>query len=139
MQHLPAHMIPTSWLFLDDFPLNSNGKIDRKQLPPLPLRTLQSNRKAAIQTSKNPNNLEDLLRQIYTSVLNVDIDEEQFHMSFIELGGTSLTAMTIVQLIRQRLFAEMEICLLFKNPSICALATALHSYQTHVQKIGKCT
>ncbi|CAF4640366.1 unnamed protein product, partial [Didymodactylos carnosus] len=30
---LPSHMIPSMFILMDKFPLNSNGKIDRKQLP----------------------------------------------------------------------------------------------------------
>ena len=29
---LPKYMIPTKWIKVEQFPLNSNGKIDKKEL-----------------------------------------------------------------------------------------------------------
>ena len=33
LAELPEYMIPNHYIFLDAFPLNANGKIDRKKLP----------------------------------------------------------------------------------------------------------
>ena len=30
--HLPPHMIPSIFMILEEFPLNANGKVDRKRL-----------------------------------------------------------------------------------------------------------
>lgn len=32
MHALPKYMVPTKWIFVEDFPLNANGKIDRLEL-----------------------------------------------------------------------------------------------------------
>ncbi len=126
MQRLPVHMVPSSWLLLESLPLNANNKIDRKQLPLVPLKTNKIRRKCIRQVSIDCNGyVEDVLSEIFSNALNVDVDSDQHHMSFIELGGSSLNAITMVNLIRERLYAEMQIDLLFKNPTILALANVL--------------
>lgn len=32
-QYLPNYMIPSHYIYMSEFPLTSNGKIDKKQLP----------------------------------------------------------------------------------------------------------
>ena len=130
VHNLPAHMVPSSWLLLDSLPLNSNDKIDRKQLPSIPLLSAKSNYKPVLQRTKSHIHYESMLSDIFSDSLNMEIGEDEYNKSFIELGGTSLSAMTIVKHIRKRLCATMEICFLFKNPTISELAMVLRSSST---------
>ena len=85
---LPHYMIPSQFIFLDEFPLNSSGKIDRKSL-----LTLANNN--AISNYLAPRNeLEEKLVQIWSEVLK--IDKIGINDNFFNIGGDSLNAIKIV-------------------------------------------
>ena len=84
----PSYMIPSSWIHLQEMPLLYNGKIDRRQLPP-PI-SLQPQDIVAPQTDT-----QRMVCHAYAHVLQKDqvgIDDD-----FFNLGGSSLTAMTLME------------------------------------------
>ncbi|CAF1459834.1 unnamed protein product, partial [Adineta steineri] len=121
--HLPPHMIPSMFIILDKFPLNSNGKIDRKQLP-LPQFSILTNSNQTDLILLAP--LEEHLQRIFSDAFhkespNVDI-------SFGQMGGTSLDAMRALWLIRQQICTKIDVGLLFVNPSVRQLARAIEPF-----------
>jgi amino acid adenylation domain-containing protein len=107
-QRLPDYMIPASFVFLDSFPLNGNGKIDRRALPQP--RTLSSE---IAGSEALADSIEARLRDIFCTVLGLNtigIDDD-----FFDLGGHSLTA--------AQLFAEINVCFNLDLP----LATLFHA------------
>jgi aryl carrier-like protein len=99
-------MVPVHFMELPEFPLTSNGKIDRKALPQ-PQQQTHTYRAPATET-------EQLLAGIWESVLNRDqigLDD-----NFFDIGGNSLKAMQVIS----RIFREHSIKLgirdLFSNP-----------------------
>ncbi len=62
---IPAYMIPAWFVFLDEFPLNSSGKIDRSALPP---PTAEAKASAA-EPDPPESELEAALGQLFASVL----------------------------------------------------------------------
>ncbi|CAF3893426.1 unnamed protein product, partial [Adineta steineri] len=86
--HLPPHMIPSFFVILDKLPLNQNGKVDRKQLPPpdFSLSTLLSSDK-----SDTPlNQLEKRIHTIWCQVLHCTEKHICTTASFFSIGGHSL-------------------------------------------------
>ncbi|CAF4131639.1 unnamed protein product, partial [Adineta steineri] len=117
--HLPPHMIPSFFIILDKLPLNQNGKIDRKLLPPrdFSLSTDSSN-------GDMPRNaLEQQLQDIFSRAFH--IESPCVEIPFGQLGGTSLGAILALALIRQQISNKVDIGLLFTNPSIRQLAIAM--------------
>ena len=129
--HLPPHMVPSFFIILDKLPLNANGKIDRKSFP---------TRQVFHAARTDPTNLLQLtplevrLRDIFTEVFRGEVSD--IDMAFGRLGGTSLDAMRIVHLIRQKVCSEMDVNLLFANPSIRQLAQAVEPLLSRHDDIG---
>ncbi|CAF1398930.1 unnamed protein product [Adineta steineri] len=99
--HLPPHMVPSIFIILDKLPLNTNGKIDRKLLP-----------------------LPDFLSS-GTGCDTFHVESPPIDVPFGQLGGTSLDTIHALTLIRQQVHTNIDIGLLFANPSIRQLAIAV--------------
>ena len=89
-ERLPSYMVPSTFVFLDAFPILSNGKIDRRALPP-PKQEL-SNLAKNFVSPRNP--AEKTLAGIWAEVLRVA--RVGIHDNFFELGGDSILGIQIV-------------------------------------------
>ncbi|MBR4388418.1 MAG: amino acid adenylation domain-containing protein [Prevotella sp.] len=91
-QRLPSYMIPQLWQRVERLPLNYNGKVDRKHLPPIVKRPHPV-------ITATCNDIEMRLLSLFRQVLNRDdIDVTD---SFFDMGGTSLSAMELVSRARE--------------------------------------
>ena len=84
-EKLPEYMIPSAFVFLDNFPLTPNGKINRKALPE---PDFQDNRTQKFIAPSNQTEIK--LAEIWQEVLN--IEKVGINDNFFELGGHSLLA-----------------------------------------------
>ncbi|CAF0774841.1 unnamed protein product [Adineta steineri] len=120
--HLPPHMVPSIFIILDKLPLNPNGKIDRKLLPPPDFSSSTDN----IDGNVAHTTLEKQLQDIFSEAFH--IESPRIEISFGQLGGTSLGAILALTLIRQKVSNKVHIGLLFTNPSIRQLAIAIEPF-----------
>ncbi|MEP5008251.1 amino acid adenylation domain-containing protein [Roseobacter sp.] len=108
---LPGYMIPASFVWLDVFPLNPNGKIDRARLPkPDAPKHVYSAPETQTETQ---------LQAIWAGVLaqdNISIDA-----NFFDLGGTSVSAMQIASRARSE-GLDLQPTMLFEHQTIRAQA-----------------
>ncbi len=112
---LPGYMLPYSYVFLDEIPLNTNGKLDRNGLPkPSP----QPHSRATHIAPRTP--IEAALAEIWQDLL--EVSEIGVHDDFFELGGHSLLATTLMGRIRSSLGLEIPIRVLFEIQTIAGLA-----------------
>ena len=118
--HLSPHMIPSIFIILDKLPLNANGKIDRKLLP-APEFSIMGNLNSNYQLPLTP--LEEHLSRIFSESFHNESPD--VNVSFGQMGGTSLDAMRALWLIRKEIYMKIYAALLFANPSIRQLASAI--------------
>eukprot|EP01112_Ceratiomyxa_fruticulosa_P015142 TRINITY_DN4420_c0_g2_i2.p1 TRINITY_DN4420_c0_g2~~TRINITY_DN4420_c0_g2_i2.p1 ORF type:complete len:1801 (-),score=375.35 TRINITY_DN4420_c0_g2_i2:187-5427(-) len=113
---LPQYMVPQVFVRMDEFPLNINGKADRKALAGLPP---PRSGPALIVGPSSP--VEATLIKFWQQALKSEapISTEQ---SFFELGGTSLDSILVVSLIRRELDPTFVVMSFFQNPTVKKLA-----------------
>ncbi|MGF9966588.1 amino acid adenylation domain-containing protein [Bacillus rhizoplanae] len=129
--HLPEYMVPSYFIKLDQIPLTSNGKIDRKAFPEPTGDILSENTYVAPH-----NELQKKLTEIWSEVLSVS--RVGIHDDFFELGGHSLKAITVVTKIRQQLDVEVPVKELFTSKTIEKLSEYIDMQDTfHFKSIEK--
>ncbi|HMS75862.1 non-ribosomal peptide synthetase [Gordonia sp. (in: high G+C Gram-positive bacteria)] len=116
---LAEYMIPSAWMTLDELPLNSAGKIDRKALPAHDPTLLQSAYVAP------EGHYENIVATIFADVLG--LDEVSATASFFDLGGNSLSAVRVVDRLRKEFNIDIGLAALFTDPSVRAVAALIES------------
>ncbi|MGB6183428.1 MAG: amino acid adenylation domain-containing protein, partial [Rhodococcus sp. (in: high G+C Gram-positive bacteria)] len=113
-QHLPSYMVPALVVVLDELPLSSNGKVDRKALPE-PVR-----RQSDVPSVAPRTDVERRIAETVADVLAVPVPG--VHDSFFEIGGNSLLATRVVARLSAELGVDIGIKDLFQAPSVARLA-----------------
>ncbi|WP_428231986.1 amino acid adenylation domain-containing protein [Flavobacterium sp.] len=113
-EHIPNYMIPGIMVELDEMPLTSNGKVNRKALPD-PVFS-RAHEYVAPGTA-----LEETLVAIWQDLLNAE--QVGVTDNFFELGGHSLLAVRLISAIKKALNVGVTITNVFSNPTISALAS----------------
>ncbi|QFS52513.1 non-ribosomal peptide synthetase [Nostoc sphaeroides] len=123
-ERLPEYMMPSTFVFLSNFPLTPNGKIDRHKLPQPDW--LRPDLQATYVAPRNQ--LEKIIATIWQDVLRVDkagIDD-----NFFELGGHSLLMIQIHKRLQDILKQDIFMLNMFKYPTISSLAGYLAEDKT---------
>lgn len=113
---LPPYMLPTGFVLLEKFPRNANGKIERRELPPLALGDHAESRNLRAPRSDTEKQLASIWKELLqVEALGIDDD-------FFDLGGQSLLAIRTVARIRDAFEVDLLLRNLFEHPTIEALA-----------------
>jgi len=112
---LPAYMVPVYYVHLFTFPLNTNGKIDRKLLPEVTFSTTYNYQEPTTATEKE-------LVQLWSEILHIDVEKISVNSSFFELGGHSLNAVNLMNRIRKQMESEVPLKEIFNHDTITSLS-----------------
>ena len=119
---VPAHMIPSAFVWLDALPLTANGKLDVKKLPP-PESVGDGPEELAPR-----NHEEQRIAEVWSRVLQRPV--VSVHEDFFTSGGHSLLALRMLTEIRAALGVEIPARRLFETPTIEGLATFVREHAT---------
>ncbi|MCX2479527.1 amino acid adenylation domain-containing protein [Pedobacter sp. MC2016-15] len=111
-EQLPDYMIPSAFVWMQDLPKTSSGKVDKKALP-APERK-RPELSVLYLAPKTPD--EKKIAAAWASVL--ELDTVGINDNFFELGGNSLLALKTVSLLRSAHHMELPITKLYQFPSI---------------------
>ena len=115
---IPDYMVPSAFVFIEQFPLTPNGKIDRKLLPS-PVEAPQQ----AKEYIEPKTETEKKLAAIWSDVLKIKqigTDED-----FFEIGGHSMIAVTLMVKIEKQLGTRLPLAVLFDHSNIHDMAELL--------------
>ncbi|MGO1121107.1 amino acid adenylation domain-containing protein [Rhodovibrionaceae bacterium A322] len=119
-RRLPEYMRPNSLVFLEDFPLNPAGKIDRKRLPAAEIPQQAEDKDTAAPASSGR---QQLICALFAEVLGLTAVSPD--ASFFDLGGQSLLAAQVVARLSKTLQQDVPLRLLFEAPTARGLEIAL--------------
>ncbi len=118
-EELPAYMVPAALIVLDALPLNANGKVDRRALPPPQWGATE------VRQEGEASQLEELVAGAFEAVLGVE--KVGLGDDFFDLGGHSLLAAQVMSRLREALGEEVPLRWLFEAPTAAGLAAKVET------------
>ncbi|EME89457.1 uncharacterized protein MYCFIDRAFT_213678 [Pseudocercospora fijiensis CIRAD86] len=123
---LPQYMIPGAYITLDEMPMTTTNKIDRRALRSIggqrkleDLASMQLQSKAA---QKGPStDMEKRIQQLWSQILGIEPSSIKSQSSFLRIGGDSISAMRLVAAARQA-GVSFTVADIFRNPRLSQLA-----------------
>ncbi|OBH97804.1 tryptophan 2,3-dioxygenase family protein [Mycobacterium sp. E2733] len=115
---LPDYMVPAEIVVLEEFPLTSSGKVDRRALP-APVVAVAPFRAPHTETQK-------IVAEVFAQVLNLDrvgLDDD-----FFALGGNSMIATRVSARLQVALGREVPVRYLFDASTVADLADHLDRF-----------
>lgn len=113
-QSLPEYMHPQHFVILDELPVLSNGKIDRKSLPD-----------PVVQETEffPPRNKTDVkLVKIWKEALGVTEVDVSSKVDYFKIGGNSLNATFMLLVVKQEFEITVSLIEFYKSPNIQSLS-----------------
>ncbi|QED47028.1 non-ribosomal peptide synthase/polyketide synthase [Cytobacillus dafuensis] len=122
--YLPKYMLPAHYIWLEEMPLSSNGKIDRKSLPNPKEHLFE-------RVFESPDTVTaKALAEIWTSLLG--IENVSMNDSFFDVGGYSLKATVLVAKIYKKWGIEVPLEWVFRYSTLRELSEKIDVLKTNI-------
>ena len=115
--NLPAYMVPSFFIQMDEFPKTPNGKTDFKNLP-VP--------EVSSEHVDAESELEESILEICSGI--VDFDDFGVTDNLYGVGFTSLTIMSLATEIYNRIGGEINVTAILQNPTVRNIAENIEGY-----------
>ncbi|WP_455430054.1 amino acid adenylation domain-containing protein [Nocardiopsis sinuspersici] len=118
-EQLPAYMVPSAFVYLDELPLTGNGKLNRRMLPLPEEDSGPALSEGALPRTKT----EALLATVWEEVLErgpIGVSDD-----FFGLGGHSLVAVKVAARVQQAFGIDLPVRVLFERPTVAGVAAEL--------------
>ena len=125
---LPSYLMPSSFLEMDNFPLTTNGKLDKKTFPDVEF----TSQKTYVAPSTT---LEKELCNIWQEVIG--LEKIGITDDFFKIGGNSILAIKLVSVIRSTLKKEVTVKQLFLHGTIRKLVEIITISKSESEYLGE--
>ncbi len=127
-ERLPYYMLPASIMILDELPLTSNGKVDRKALPAVEFMT------RTIAEDRPPQDeLESTIAKVLQKILG--LEHISMHANFFDIGADSLSMIRGHRELQTELNITIPIVDMFLHTSVEALANHLRTQEVEQEQL----
>jgi amino acid adenylation domain-containing protein len=128
---LPPYMVPAAFVWVEEWPLLSSGKIHRRALPDPGVSETQD-------TTEEPQGEVERQIAVYWSEL-LQVESVGREEDFFVLGGHSLLGMRLFSRLRKEFEVEVPLRLLFESPTVASLAQAVEEARREGRKTRRPT
>nr|WP_252981152.1 MupA/Atu3671 family FMN-dependent luciferase-like monooxygenase [Streptomyces chartreusis] len=124
---LPEYLVPRAWRVLPALPVSGNGKLDRSALPAPDLVSTAPGRRAGDSgpAVARGTGIERRVRELWADEFGIDADGIADDISFFDLGGHSITAMRLVNRVREEFGTEYPMLSFYQDPTPRAMTAQL--------------
>ena len=121
-ERLPIFMLPSTYMYLEQFPLLPNGKIDRQALS----APDASRPSLTVDFTPARDPVEEIVVGIWSRMLGVE--QIGVHDDFFALGGHSLLQAQVAASVRAAFGIDLPLLSFFLSPTVATLAEAIKKH-----------
>ena len=125
--HLPPHMLPSRFNFIDKMPLTGSGKINRKAL-----ETYESSATYTLDNIVPPETQTE--KEVITLFEGMFKVKMGINNSFISIGGSSLLAMQAVSLLQKKFAIQMPAYSILSDPTLAQTAKRIDQLKQNMSQ-----